>query len=61
VRGAHPRSFNLDPTGNWLLAAGRDSNTITVFRVDGNSGGLKFNGNVVNSPAPICVEMQAVP
>jgi 6-phosphogluconolactonase len=58
IRGAHPRSVNLDPSGNWLLAAGRDSNTIAVFGVDQKTGGLAFSGNIVNSPAPICVEFQ---
>jgi 6-phosphogluconolactonase len=58
IRGAHPRSVNLDPSGKWLLVAGRDSNTISVFGIDPKTGGLIFSGNVVNSPAPICVEFQ---
>lgn len=58
IRGAHPRNVNLDPGGMWLLAAGRDSNTIAVFGIDRNTGGLAFTGNVVNSPAPICIEFQ---
>jgi 6-phosphogluconolactonase len=58
IRGSHPRNFNLDPTGKWLLAAGRDSNTISVFRIDQESGRLVYSGHVVNSPAPICIEMQ---
>jgi 6-phosphogluconolactonase len=58
IRGAHPRNVNLDQSGKWLLAAGRDSNTISVFGVDPKTGGLVFSGNVVNSPAPICVEFE---
>ncbi len=60
IRGSHPRSFNLDPSGKWLLAAGRDSNTIAVFRIDPRTGGLVYNDRIVNSPAPICIEMQTV-
>lgn len=56
IRGSWPRNFNLDPSGNWLIAAGRYSNTLSVFEVDNDTGGLKFSGNVVNCPSPICVE-----
>ena len=58
IRGSHPRSFNVDPGGRWLLAAGRDSNTISVFRIDPKTGRLVFNDQVVESPSPICIEMQ---
>jgi 6-phosphogluconolactonase len=58
IRGSHPRSFNLDPSGKWLLAAGRDSNTISVFRIDQKTGRLTFNDQIVNSPSPICIEVQ---
>jgi 6-phosphogluconolactonase len=58
VRGAHPRSFNVDPTGKWLLAAGRDSNTIAVFGIDEKSGALSYANQIVNSPCPICIDFQ---
>ncbi len=60
IRGSHPRCFNLDPSGKWLLAAGRNSNTISVFRIDAQTGRLVYNEQIVNSPAPICIEMQAM-
>jgi 6-phosphogluconolactonase len=59
IRGSHPRSFNLDPTGKWLLAAGRDSNTVSVFRIDQGTGRLIYNEKIVNSPSPICIDIQA--
>ena len=31
IRGSWPRNINLDPSSNWLLAAGAHSNTISVF------------------------------
>jgi len=55
IRGSWPRNFNISPDGKWLIAAGRYSNTLSVFEIDQNTGGLKFSGNVVNCPAPICV------
>ncbi len=56
IRGSWPRNFNVDPSGKWLIAAGRFSNTLSVFQIDQETGGLSFTGNIVNSPAPICLE-----
>jgi len=61
VRGSNPRNFNVDPTGKWLLAAGLVSNTISVFQIDDMTGGLVYTGRTVNSPAPMCIEVQAQP
>lgn len=56
IRGSWPRNFNIDPTGSFLIAAGARSNTLAVFRIDQATGNLIFTGNIVNCPAPICVE-----
>jgi 6-phosphogluconolactonase len=61
VRGSHPRNFHLDPTGRWLVAAGLFSNTVAVFDIDQKTGGMVFRNVIVNSPAPMCVDVQAVP
>ena len=58
VRGAWPRNFNIDPSGRWLLAAGRHSNTLAVFEIDQDSGELTYARQIVNLPAPICVLFQ---
>lgn len=56
IRGAWPRNINLDPSGRWLLAAGANSNTISVFAVDQETGELAFSrGSVWNVPGCICV------
>ncbi len=55
IRGGFPRNFNIDPSGEWLLAAGRDSNTLTVFAIDQNSGALTYDRGVAFVPSPICV------
>jgi len=55
IRGAWPRNFNLDPTGKWLLAAGRDSHTVAVFSIDPDSGKLTYTREMIRLPSPICV------
>lgn len=56
IRGAFPRNINLAPGGGWLLAAGADSNTVSVHAVDPASGKLMFQrGAVINVPSPICI------
>ncbi len=56
VRGAFPRNINLAPGAGWLLAAGQDSNTVSVHRVDPITGKLTYQTKgVINVPAPICI------
>ena len=44
TRGDYPRSFNFDPTGNFLYSCNQRADAITAFRVDRKSGGLAFTG-----------------
>jgi 6-phosphogluconolactonase len=56
VRGAFPRNINLAPGAGWLLAAGADSNTVSVHRVNPDTGELTYQTKgVINVPAPICI------
>ncbi len=56
VRGAFPRNINLAPGGEWLLAAGADSNTVSVHKVNPQTGELTYQlRSVINVPAPICI------
>jgi 6-phosphogluconolactonase len=56
VRGAFPRNINLSPEGKWLLAAGADSNTVSVHQVSQETGELTYlTKGVVNVPSPICI------
>ncbi len=56
VRGAFPRNINLAPGAGWLLAAGADSNTISVHKVNPATGELTYQTkSVINVPAPICI------
>jgi 6-phosphogluconolactonase len=44
TRGNYPRSFTIDPTGEFLYCCNQRSDNVTVFRVDRKSGGLTFTG-----------------
>lgn len=55
IRGGWPRNFGIDPSGRWLIAAGRDSNTATVFEIAPDSGELTFIRQTQTVPTPICV------
>jgi len=45
TRGNYPRSFNFDPTGQFLYCCNQRGDNITVFRVDQKTGGLNFTGH----------------
>jgi 6-phosphogluconolactonase (cycloisomerase 2 family) len=44
-RGNYPRSFNFDPTGQFLYCCNQRGDNIAVFRVDRKTGGLNFTGH----------------
>jgi len=58
IRGAHPRTFNISPSGNWVLVGGRDSNTISTFESNDKSGAISYWDKIVNVPTPMCIEVQ---
>jgi 6-phosphogluconolactonase len=54
--GGHtPRSFAIDPSGKWLLAANQDSDNIVVFHIDPKTGWLKQAGVEIKLSSPVCV------
>ena len=55
TRGDYPRSFNFDPTGNFLYSCNQRSDAIASFRVNRNNGDLTFTGQytTVGTPAII--------
>ncbi len=54
--GKEPRSFGIDPTGAFLLAANQNSNTIVVFRIDPKTGKLTSAGTKVEVGTPVCIQ-----
>jgi 6-phosphogluconolactonase len=55
TRGNYPRSFNFDPSGEFLFCCNQRADNITVFRVDHKTGGLNFTGRYtpVGNPSHI--------
>jgi 6-phosphogluconolactonase len=53
IRGAFPRNFNLTPEGNWLIACGQHSHTLSAHKINPASGKLTYlKGAVVHVPEP---------
>jgi 6-phosphogluconolactonase (cycloisomerase 2 family) len=44
TRGDYPRSFNIDPTGNFLYCCNQRADAVTTFRVHRQTGALTFTG-----------------
>ena len=55
TRGDYPRSFTIDPTGNYLVSCNQRSDALTTFRVGNNGQSLTFTGQYtpIGSPAII--------
>jgi 6-phosphogluconolactonase len=55
TRGSYPRSFAFEPAGRFLYCCNQRGDAITVFRVDGGTGGLSFTGHFagVGNPSMI--------
>jgi 6-phosphogluconolactonase len=51
----HPRDFNLDPHGKFLLVAGQQADEIEIFRIDSNTGKLSRTGQKIQMKAPACI------
>jgi 6-phosphogluconolactonase len=53
--GRTPRHFAIDPSGQWLLVAHQDSDSIAVFRLDPQTGLPAPTGVTVAVPEPVCL------
>lgn len=53
--GKTPRDISLDPTGNWLVAANQDSDSIAIFKVDKKTGMINPVQLVENIKSPVCL------
>ena len=55
TRGNYPRSFNFDPTGQFLYCCNQRADNVTTFRVDRKTGRLNFTGQYtpVGNPSMI--------
>lgn len=51
--GKAPRHFTIDPTGRFLLAANQDSDNVTLFSRNPETGSLKPIGRITGLGAPV--------
>lgn len=54
--GTSPRNFEIDPTGNFLLAANQLSNNIVIFQIDSITGRLSPTGRQIKVEVPVCLK-----
>jgi 6-phosphogluconolactonase len=54
--GTMPRNFEIDPTGNFLLAANQLTNNIVVFHIDNSTGRLTQTGKQIMVDTPVCLK-----
>jgi len=55
THGDYPRSFNFDPSGQFLYCCNQRGDNIAVFRVDQKTGGLHFTGHYASVGNPSIV------
>ena len=60
TQGKTPRSFEIDPTGNFLFAENQKSDNIVVFRIDAKTGRLTPTGKVLDVGSPVDVKFLKV-
>ena len=54
--GRSSRTFDIDPSGNWLLSTGKASNEIFVFKRDQQTGKLSPTGQKLQIDKPSMVK-----
>lgn len=55
TRGDYPRSFNIDPTGNFLYSCNQRADAVTIYRVNRKTGALTFTGEYVAVGTPAAI------
>ena len=53
--GVKPRNFNFAPSGNFLLVANQESDSIIIFSVNHETGLLTDTGKRITVPNPVCL------
>lgn len=55
TRGNYPRSFNFDPTGQFIYCCNQRGDNLAVFQVNQKTGGLQFTGHYAAVGNPSCI------
>lgn len=58
TKGKHPRVFNLDPEGKFLIATNAVTGTVVVFKRNPKTGLLKKAGRKIKIKSVSCVEIR---
>jgi len=58
--GIMPRSFGIDPTGQYILSASELNNTIAILSIDASSGKLTPTGKVISVDTPVCIQFTPI-
>lgn len=58
TEGDHPRDFNLDPNDRYLVAANQNTDNLTLYRRDSQTGQLTMIQKDVVAPEAVCVYFQ---
>lgn len=61
TRGETPRHFQFDNSGQYLIVANQDSDSVAVFNFNLSSGEIQYTGNEYRVPSPnfvCCCPMQ---
>lgn len=56
TEGKTPRNFSLDPSGNFLLVANQNSDSITIFKRNKKTGELIDTGKRITVGKPVCLK-----
>jgi len=54
-RGLMPRSFGIDPTGAFILAANELTDSVVIFRIEQDTGRITPTRAVLKVNTPVCV------
>lgn len=55
--GIHPRNFTIDPTGNYLLVANRNTDNIVIYKRNKEDGSLSATGTEIEVSQPVCLKL----
>ena len=55
--GETPRNFMIDPSGDFMLVANQDTNTIVSFCINQSTGELEPTGDIADVPNPVCLKL----
>jgi 6-phosphogluconolactonase len=54
--GKNPRDFAIDPTGNFLVAANQDSDSIFIYKINKSNGMISRVSNSIEIGNPVCLK-----